>query len=102
MTLQWFAQHITEFILTAICGGFVVYIKKLHKHYTAMAEGTQALLRESIINSYRYYKDKGYCDPEERIVLGKTYHAYRDLGGNDVASDLYKRILALPTKEEEK
>ena len=59
MSFDWFLQHIFEFALTAICGGLVVYIRNLHKKYHAMEEGIQALLRDSIVNSYRYYKSKG-------------------------------------------
>lgn len=99
MNLQWFLSHIVEFLLTAFCGGLVVYVKGLHKHYTAIEEGIQALLRESIFNSYRYYKGKGYCELEERSALKKAYQAYHDLGGNDVATDLYNRILKLPTED---
>lgn len=99
MTVEWFVSHLLEIALTAFCGGLVVYIKSLHKHYLAMQAGVQALLRESIMNSYRYYKGKGYCEPEERVALAKTYNAYHDLGGNDIATDLYNRVLKLPTED---
>lgn len=99
MTLDWIVEHLVELALTAFCGGMVVYIKALHKHYTAMQEGVQALLRESIVNSYRYYKSKGYCEPEERVTIAKTYNAYHDLGGNDIATDLYNRVLKLPAED---
>lgn len=99
MTLDWFLTHIFEFALTAICGGLVVYIRSLHKKYHAMEEGMQALLRNSILDAYRYHKDKGYCDTEDRTVIEKTYKAYKDLGGNDVATDLYNRIMRLPTED---
>ena len=99
MSFDWFLQHIFEFALTAICGGLVVYIRNLHKKYHAMEEGIQALLRDSIVNSYRYYKSKGYCEPEERVALAKTYKAYHDLGGNDIATDLFNRVLKLPTED---
>ena len=99
MNTEWFITHIVEFALTGLCAGFVVYVRNLHKQYKAIAEGTQALLRESIVNSYRYFKAKGYCDPEERIVLAKTYTAYHELGGNDVATDLYEKIRRLPAED---
>lgn len=99
MSFDWFLQHIFEFALTAICGGLVVYIRGLHKKYRAMEEGIQALLRESIVDSYRYYKGRGFCEPEERVALAKTYNAYHDLGGNDIATDLFNRVLKLPTED---
>lgn len=99
MTLEWAVSHIVEFLLTAFCGGLVVYARGLHKHYCAMENGVQSLLRESIVESYRYYKARGYCEPEERITLSKTYSSYHELGGNDVATDLYNRVLALPAED---
>ena len=99
MTADWLLTHLVEIILTAFCGGLVVYVKGLHKHYMAMQEGVQALLRDSIVNSYRYYKGKGYCEPEERVAIAKTYNAYHDLGGNDIATDLFNRILRLPAED---
>lgn len=99
MTIDWVLSHIVEFALTAVCGGFVLYVRTLHKQYKAIASGTQALLRESIVNSYRYYKNRGFCEPQERRVLLETYNAYHELGGNDVATDLYNRVLKLPAED---
>ena len=99
MTLEWFLTHIVEFALTAICGGLVVYIRGLHRQYTAMEDGIKALLRNSIFEQYRYFKNKGYCELDERAELTSMYNAYRNLGGNDVASDVYNRVLKMPTED---
>lgn len=70
----------------------------------ALADGVQALLRESIVNTYNKYKDKNYCPIYAREAVQRSYEAYEKLGGNDVAHDLYNKILDMPTekkKEEE-
>lgn len=99
MTWTWALSHIVEFALTALCGGLVVYIRGLHKKYTAMEDGIRALLRSNIFESYRYYKSKGYCEPEDRAMIAEIYTAYHNLGGNDVATDLYNKILRLPAED---
>ena len=99
MNIEWLLTHIVEFALTAICGGLVVYIRGLHKKYTAMEDGIKALLRSSIFEAYRYYKSKGFIEPEDRTMVAETYTAYHNLGGDDVATDIYNKIRQLPTED---
>ena len=65
----------------------------------AIADGVQSLLRESIVTNYNRYNDKGYCPIYAKESVKKVYHAYSNLGGNDVATDLYKKLLEMPTEE---
>jgi hypothetical protein len=65
----------------------------------AIAEGVQALLRESIVNSYNKYSERGACPIYGKESVKKAYAAYHQLGGNDVATELYQKILKM---EEEK
>lgn len=67
-----------------------------------VARGTQCLLREAIIRSYEKYIELGYCPIYEKESLKKEYEAYHNLGGNDVATDLYDKVLALPTEPTER
>lgn len=61
----------------------------------AIGEGVQALLRESIVKSYNKYSEKGYCPIYAKESIKRVYAAYHSLGGNDVATELYKKILAM-------
>lgn len=63
--------------------------------------GLQALLRGEIIRSHDKYMEKGYCPVYAREALERAYHAYKSLGGNDVATSLYKQVMALPTEKGE-
>lgn len=65
----------------------------------AIAEGVQSLLRESIVSNYNKYTDKGFCPIYAKESMKKVYAAYHNLGGNDVATELYQKILRM---EEEK
>lgn len=74
-------------------------LKEEQKKNEAIAEGVQSLLRESIVGNYNRWNDKGYCPIYAKESVKKVYHAYHDgLGGNDVATDLYKKLLEMPTE----
>lgn len=66
----------------------------------AIATGVQSLLRESIVSNYNHYSDKGFCPIYAKESVKKVYEAYHNLGGNDVATELYSKILRMPEKEE--
>ena len=73
-------------------------LKEEHDKNEAIAEGVQSLLRESIVTNYNRYLDKGYCPIYAKESIKKVYGAYHDLGGNDVATDLYKKLLDMSTE----
>lgn len=108
--LSYIAAHWLEWVfaicLAALTAAWRAVSAKLeieHKKNEAIAEGVQSLLLESIVNNYNRYLDKGFCPIYAKESLKKVYGAYHDLGGNDVATSLYKKVLDMPeepTKEE--
>jgi hypothetical protein len=66
----------------------------------AIAAGVQSLLRESIVSNYNKYSEKGCCPIYAKESVKKVYAAYHNLGGNDVATELYQKILRMPEKED--
>ena len=89
-------------ILTAAWRTVSSRLKVERERTEAIAEGVQSLLRESIVTNYNRYQDRGYCPIYAKESLKKVYHAYHDLGGNDVATELYKKVLAMPEEPEER
>lgn len=86
-------------------GGIQACVKKLKKEHEkseAIAAGVQSLLRESIVGNYNKYTDKGYCPIYAKESIKHAYDAYHNLKGNDVATKLYKTILAMPEEPKEK
>lgn len=69
------------------------------KKNDAIAEGVQALLRESIVTSYNKHQDKGFCPIYAKESMKKVYSAYHNLGGNDVATELYNKLLKMPEEK---
>jgi hypothetical protein len=106
--LEYIGEHWLEWvfavclaILTAAWRAVSARIKVEHEKNEAIAEGVQSLLRESIVTNYNRYLDKGYCPIYAKESLKKVYCAYHDLGGNDVATSLYKKILEMPEERKE-
>lgn len=76
---------------------------KRSKEEQAISDGLQCLLRAEIIRSYEKYSEKGYCPLYAKEALTRAYNSYHELGGNDVATDLYDKIMDMsesPRKEE--
>lgn len=67
----------------------------------ALADGVQSLLRQSIVADYNKYSDRGYCPIYAKESIKRAYKAYHTLDGNDVATELYKKILAMPEEPPE-
>lgn len=74
-------------------------LKEEEKKNDCIATGVQCLLRQNIIDAYYKYTDMGYCPVTVKEALSMMYDAYSGLGGNDVATNLYHRILELPSEK---
>ena len=92
-----------KWLIPFVCGGVVsvlgmlaAQIKKNRKREKAVENGVQCLLRAEIIRQYEKNIDRGYCPLYTKEALKRGYDAYHELGGNDVATDLYHKIMKLP------
>ena len=61
-----------------------------------VANGVQCLLRMELIRSHEKYTAKEYCPVYAKENLTRAYKAYHNLGGNDVATELYNQLMQLP------
>lgn len=105
--LEYIQMHWVEWVFAAAVGllswGYrkiQISLKEEQKKNEAISNGVQALLRESIVNSYNKYHEKGYMPIYAKDSLKKAYTAYSALGGNDVASELYRKMLTMKESEE--
>ena len=62
----------------------------------AVKRGVQALLRDRLLQGYKFYRAQGYADEDDRANLENVYVQYHALGANGVMDDLRTRFLALP------
>ncbi len=107
MFIAYIQSHWLEWFFGAVLAVLAYGYKKLLNRMTeeqkknqAISDGVQALLRESIVGNYNKYNDKKYCPIYAKESLKKAYKAYSALGGNDVATELYRKVLAMPEEGE--
>lgn len=106
--LAFIGAHWLEWLFTAVLA-ILSWLFKLMRDQlmeekvknAAIAEGVQSLLRESIVTNYNRYSDRGYCPIYAKESLKKVYSAYHNLGGNDVATELYNKVLKMPELKEQ-
>lgn len=104
--LAFIGAHWMEWLFTAILAALSWLFKSMRdqleeekKKNEAISEGVQALLRESIVSNYNRYADKGFCPIYAKESMKKVYKAYHRLGGNDVATELYNKVLKMPEEK---
>lgn len=100
--IMYISQHWLEWLFAALLAllgyGYRTVSARLKEEQArneAVSNGVQALLRESIVASYNKAVDKGYMPIYAKESIKKAYKAYHDLGGNDVASELYTKMLKM-------
>lgn len=104
--LTFIGAHWLEWLFTAVLA-ILSWLFKLMRDQLkaeqakneAIAEGVQSLLRESIVSNYNRYSDKGFCPIYAKESIKKVYKAYHNLGGNDVATELYSKVLKMPEEQ---
>lgn len=89
---------ILTWLIPAVLGSLAAYLTTLPKKNMAFKSGLQCLLRAEIIRAYDKYTERGFISIYAKEALEKEYKAYNNLGGNDVATDLYKHLMMLPVK----
>lgn len=88
----------TQMACAAIFGYMLQLIKKRKRESDAIQAGVQAILRDRLINAYNHYVDKEYCPIYARENITSMYKAYHDLGGNGTITELYNKLLDMPTE----
>lgn len=63
---------------------------------SAVKKGIQALLRDRLLQGYKYYRSQGWADENDRSTLENVYQQYHALGKNGVMDNLRNRFLELP------
>lgn len=69
------------------------------RHDRIMGEAMQAVLRNNIVAVHNRYIPMGLMPIHEKSALEHTYKSYHELGGDDVATTLYKQLMELPDEE---
>ena len=59
--------------------------------------GVQALLRDRPLQAFNFYLARGWIGADDRANIDNMYVQYEALGENNVISDIYNQVRALPT-----
>ena len=59
--------------------------------------GVQALLRDRLLQAFSHYLARGWIGANERDNIDNMYTQYESLGENNVISDIYNQVRALPS-----
>ena len=59
--------------------------------------GVQALLRDRLRQAFDYYLARGWIEAGERDNVENMYTQYEALGKNNVMTDIYNQVRALPS-----
>lgn len=99
--VEWLFAVISA-ILIALYRNVCKRLKEQQLKDNAIAEGMQSLLRESIVSNYNKYQEKGFCPIYAKESIKRVYKAYHNLGGNDVATHLYEKIIEMQEEPTER
>ena len=87
-------------------GGAAAWVASLWRVHSrrdrALCDGVECLLRAEIIDCHERYGGMGFCPLYAKESLKRVYGAYHELGGNDVATSLYEKTMALPERARRK
>lgn len=64
---------------------------------TATMLGVQALLRDRLLQAFNFYLGRGWIGADDRSNIDNMYVQYEALGENNVISDIYNQVRALPS-----
>ena len=59
--------------------------------------GVQALLRDRLLQAFSHYLARGWIGASDRDNIDNMYTQYESLGENNVISDIYNQVRALPS-----
>ena len=83
-------------LIGVLLGWLIASLKKNNQETKALKSGMQALLRDRLLQSYRYFEGKGYVGFDDRENFENMYQNYHALGQNGVMDDIHDKFLALP------
>ena len=83
--------------IPGMIAGLVSFICLQVKQNRAMKLAVQAMLRDRLLQGYKYYLERGWADLDERSNLENVWKQYHALGGNGDMNDLRNTFRHLPT-----
>lgn len=95
-------------IICAILGSQTVtllvqwLLGKLDKRDNPIRHGVKELLYCKLVHYDELLQSRGYTPLEDKETVERVYTAYHALDGNGVGTEIRNKVLASPSKEEDK
>ena len=99
--IEFIARYWLEALFGLIMAGFGYCIKRILTEFKALRKGTQAILRNGIIEQYNKWKGLGYIPIYALENVEALYKEYHALGGNGTITQLYEELQELSKRKEE-
>lgn len=91
------------YLIPLIAAGALGWAANDRRGAKAVAEGVKCLLRARIIDLHGHTVGSGNpVTPDVKREAAAAYSAYHNLGGNDMATSLYREIMNSPTSDNAK
>lgn len=73
--------------------------KEMEKTILELKEGTQAILRDRILQSCTHFIEQKQITPLALENITRMYTSYKKLGGNGLATHVYQQVKELEVKQ---
>ena len=89
-------QWMTILGIPSLVAGLFGFIKVQVSQNRAITLAVRAMLRDRLLQGYKFYISKGWADLDDRSNLENVYAQYKALKGNGDMKDLRKTFRHLP------
>ena len=83
--------------IPGLIAGLIGFVRLQIKANKAMRLAVQAMLRDRLLQAFNHYLARGWIGADDRSNIDNMYVQYEALGPNNVISDIYNQVRALPT-----
>lgn len=73
---------------------FCAYAWGRYRSDQSLHKGVQAMLRNSMVKSYEYFKEHG-CSVQDKAEFENMYCCYHNLGNNGVMTEIYHEVMKM-------
>jgi len=105
--LIYLQGNVPYLIITFLCSVLTFVLRSLKSFYKSktvyeqsIANAVQSILRMDIIEYYQKIEKQGYCSIYDKENMKLLYLPYKELGGNNIADSIFKKVMSMETKEE--
>ena len=82
--------------IPGMLGGLFTFIGVQIKQNKAMKLGLQAILRDRLLQAYKFYEHQGFASYDDKSNIQNIYNQYEALGPNGIMERKHFHFLELP------